>query len=162
MRHPAVGYVGFTGSTAVGRHIRAVGGLARTQLELGSNSPTIVWRDADLDRALPMIVRAGYRKAGQVCTSVQRLLVHRDRATELAERLGELVRSLGFGDPRDPGTTVGPLISAESAYRARQLLDDALDRGRTCASARHGWRDHQRHLQLPSRSHAVRRGQGQR
>jgi succinate-semialdehyde dehydrogenase/glutarate-semialdehyde dehydrogenase len=134
VRHPAVGYVSFTGSTAVGRHIRAACGLARTQLELGSNSPTLMWRDADLDLALPLIVRAGYRKAGQVCTSVQRLLVHRDIAAQVAERLGELVRSLPFGDPREPGTAVGPLISLASAERATELIDDALANGaRLCA-----------------------------
>jgi acyl-CoA reductase-like NAD-dependent aldehyde dehydrogenase len=131
VRHPAVRYVSFTGSTAVGRHIRAVCGLARTQLELGSNSPTLLWRDADLDLALPLVARAGYRKAGQVCTSVQRLLVHRDIADEVAERLAYLVESLPYGDPRQTGTAVGPMISEESARRAYGLVDDALSRGGT-------------------------------
>nr|MDT0662244.1 aldehyde dehydrogenase family protein [Micromonospora sp. DSM 115978] len=129
VRHPAVRYVSFTGSTEVGRHIRAVSGLARTQLELGSNSPTLLWRDADLDLALPLIVRAGFRKAGQVCTSVQRLLVHRDIAAEATERLAGLVQALEYGDPRRVGTAVGPLISDDSASRARALVDDAADRG---------------------------------
>jgi succinate-semialdehyde dehydrogenase/glutarate-semialdehyde dehydrogenase len=135
VRDPAVGYISFTGSTAAGRHIRAVSGLARTQLELGSNSPTLVWRDADLGLALPLIVQAGYRKAGQVCTSVQRLLVHADVAGEVAERLAELVGALRYGDPRDPGTAVGPVISAESAERAGSLIEDAVGRG---ASVRAG------------------------
>ncbi|GGL09368.1 aldehyde dehydrogenase family protein [Mangrovihabitans endophyticus] len=129
VRHPAVGYVTFTGSTAVGRHIRAVCGLARTQLELGSNSPTLLWRDADLDLALPLVVRAGFRKAGQVCTSVQRLLVHRDLAEEAAGRLAGLVGALHHGDPRDPGTDVGPVISAESGERVAGLLADARSAG---------------------------------
>ncbi|MGC9665408.1 aldehyde dehydrogenase family protein [Planosporangium sp. 12N6] len=129
VRHPAVRYISFTGSTAVGRHIRAVSGLARTQLELGSNSPTLLWRDADLDLALPLVVRAGYRKAGQVCTSVQRLLVHRDIADTVTERLAEMVRALPHGDPRATGTAVGPVISTESAERAQGLIDDAVARG---------------------------------
>ncbi|MEN3309293.1 MAG: hypothetical protein V7603_5495 [Micromonosporaceae bacterium] len=128
-RHPAVRYLSFTGSTEVGRHLRAVCGLARTQLELGSNSPTLLWRDADLDRALPLVIRAGYRKAGQVCTSVQRLLVHRDIAVEVTGRLSDLVRALRSGDPREPGTAVGPVISEESARRAQHLVEDARASG---------------------------------
>jgi acyl-CoA reductase-like NAD-dependent aldehyde dehydrogenase len=129
VRHPAVRYVSFTGSTAVGRHIRSVSGLARTQLELGSNSPTLLWRDADLELALPLVTRAGYRKAGQVCTSVQRLLVHRDIAAEVADRLGALVGALPCGDPRAAGTAVGPVISEESAGRVQGLIEDAIGRG---------------------------------
>lgn len=133
-RHPAVGYVSFTGSTAVGRHIRAVSGLARTQLELGSNSPTLLWRDGDLDLALPMIVTAGYRKAGQVCTSVQRLLVHREIAAEVSERLAGLVRALRYGDPRSPGAAFGPVISEAAAIRAEAMIGDAVSAGARLAA----------------------------
>jgi succinate-semialdehyde dehydrogenase/glutarate-semialdehyde dehydrogenase len=129
VRDPRVRYVTFTGSTEVGRHIRAVSGLARTQLELGSNSPTIVWSDADLDLAARLVAGAGYRKSGQVCTSVQRLIVHRAIAEELVDRLAAQVAGLGFGDPRAASTTVGPLIDAGSADRARALIDDAVGRG---------------------------------
>lgn len=129
VRHPGVRYVTFTGSTAVGRHIRAVSGLARTHLELGSNSPTVLWRDADLDHALPVVVRAGYRKAGQVCTSVQCLLVHEEIADEVTQRLAALVGDLAHGDPRAPGNQVGPLINAEAAGRAEALVADAVGPG---------------------------------
>ncbi len=129
VRHPDVRYITFTGSTAVGRHIRAVSGLARTHLELGSNSPTLLWRDADLDHALPLVVRAGYRKAGQVCTSVQRLLVHETIADEVTARLTALVRAIPYGDPRAPGTQVGPLIGPPAAQRAEDLVKDAVGRG---------------------------------
>jgi len=129
VRHPAVGYVTFTGSTAVGRHIRAVCGLARTQLELGSNSATVLWRDADLDLALPLVTRAGYRKAGQVCTSVQRLLVHGEIADAVADGLAELVGSLAYGDPRAAGAAVGPVITPQSARRAQGLIDEARRNG---------------------------------
>ena len=129
VRHPAVRYVTFTGSTEVGRRIRAACGLARTHLELGSNSPTVIWPDADLDHALPLVVRAGYRKAGQVCTSVQRLLVHERVAAEVAERLAVLVGALRYGDTRQDGVEVGPVISEDSARRAETLLADAVDLG---------------------------------
>ncbi|WP_443073323.1 aldehyde dehydrogenase family protein [Streptomyces sp. NBC_01451] len=105
------------------------GGLARTHLELGSNSPTLLWHDADLDHALPLVVRAGYRKAGQVCTSVQRLLVHETIADEVTERLAALVGDLAYGDPRAPGTQVGPLISTEAAVHAETLVAVAVGHG---------------------------------
>src|SRR5690606_3600294 len=76
LRDERVRFFAFTGSTEVGRGIQAVAGLRRTQMELGSIAFTILCDDADLDAALPKIVNAGYRKAGQVCTSVQLLLVH--------------------------------------------------------------------------------------
>ena len=129
VRDPRVRYVTFTGSTEVGRHIRSVSGLARTQLELGSNSPTIVWSDADLELASRLVAGAGYRKSGQVCTSVQRLIAHRSVADELVDRLASHVAKLGFGDPRAGSTTVGPLIDEGSADRARALIDDAVGHG---------------------------------
>ncbi|MGW1712820.1 aldehyde dehydrogenase family protein [Streptomyces sp. NPDC002156] len=129
IRHPDVRYITFTGSTEVGRHIRAVSGLARTHLELGSNSPTLLWQDADLGHALPLIVRAGYRKAGQVCTSVQRLLVHETITDEVTSRLTTLIGAIPYGDPRAPGTQVGPLISAAAAGRAESLVKDAVGQG---------------------------------
>jgi succinate-semialdehyde dehydrogenase/glutarate-semialdehyde dehydrogenase len=129
VRHPDVRYITFTGSTEVGRHIRAVSGLARTHLELGSNSPTLLWRDADLDHALPLIARAGYRKAGQVCTSVQRLFVHETIADEVTARLTTLVGAIAYGDPRAAGTQVGPLIDTGAARRAQALVEDAVGHG---------------------------------
>ncbi|WP_427918989.1 aldehyde dehydrogenase family protein [Streptomyces sp. cg40] len=129
VRHPDVRYITFTGSTAVGRRIRAVSGLARTHLELGSNSPTLLWRDADLDLALPLLARAGYRKAGQVCTSVQRLFVHETIADEATTRLTALVQTIAYGDPRAAGTQVGPLIDTGAARRAQALVEDAVGHG---------------------------------
>ena len=82
-----VGFYTFTGSTRVGRLIQAAAGLRRTQLELGSIASTIVCADADLDRALPKIANAAFRKAGQVCTSVQRVYVERNAVREVLERL---------------------------------------------------------------------------
>ncbi len=75
-----VRFFAFTGSTEVGRSIQSRAGLRRTQMELGSIACTILCDDAKLDAALPKVVNAGYRKAGQVCTSIQLLLVHRSIA----------------------------------------------------------------------------------
>jgi succinate-semialdehyde dehydrogenase/glutarate-semialdehyde dehydrogenase len=126
---PAVRFFAFTGSTEVGRSIQQRAGLRRTQMELGSIAFTIVGDDANLDQALPKIVAAGFRKAGQVCTSIQTLLVQRERMQEVKARLTELVGELRFGDPRDPATLVGPVISLASAERIERWIDDAVARG---------------------------------
>jgi acyl-CoA reductase-like NAD-dependent aldehyde dehydrogenase len=128
---PAVRFFAFTGSTEVGRSIQQRAGLRRTQMELGSLAFTIVGDDANLDQALPKIVAAGYRKAGQVCTSIQMLLVQRSRMAEVRERLSGLVGELRFGDPHDPSTLVGPVISLAAAQRIEKWIDDAIARGAT-------------------------------
>ncbi|WP_250504716.1 aldehyde dehydrogenase family protein [Caballeronia sp. AZ7_KS35] len=126
---PDVRFFAFTGSTEVGRSIQQRVGLRRTQMELGSIAFTIVDDDANLDAALPKIVAAGFRKAGQVCTSIQMLLVHRKRIGEVETRLAQLVSELRYGDPRDPATLVGPVISVASAERIERWIDDAVSRG---------------------------------
>lgn len=120
----------FTGSTAVGRRIAARAGLARTQLELGSNSASIVASDADVERVAALVANAGYRKSGQVCTSVQRLLVARERLDDLAEALMPRVRDLVAGDPTDPSTHVGPLIDPREAARAESWVREAAESAR--------------------------------
>jgi acyl-CoA reductase-like NAD-dependent aldehyde dehydrogenase len=122
---PRVRFYTFTGSTAVGRRISERAGLARTQLELGANSATIVDAGADAAAVVNAVSRAGYRKAGQVCTSVQRLLVHRREFDEVASRLADRVASLVAGDPHDPNTDVGPLIDPAEADRASDWIAEA-------------------------------------
>lgn len=127
-----VRFFAFTGSTEVGRQIQQAAGLRRTQMELGSIACTIVCEDADLDMALPKIVNAGYRKAGQVCTSVQLLLVHESRQAEVEQRLAKLVQALRYGDPMDPNTFVGPVISEEAARRIETWISEAVASGAQC------------------------------
>lgn len=127
--HPGVRFVTFTGSTAVGRHIRENSGLARTHLELGSNSVSIVAADADLGLVTELVGRAGYRKSGQVCTSVQRILADRSTFAELGELLSAKVATLEAGDPRSPGSDIGPLISPDAALRAHGWIEDARAAG---------------------------------
>jgi succinate-semialdehyde dehydrogenase/glutarate-semialdehyde dehydrogenase len=78
---------------------------------------------------LPKVVNAGYRKAGQVCTSVQLLLVHRSLLAEVEDKLSRMVSDLSFGDPHDPHTFVGPVISEDNAIRIESWIDDALAKG---------------------------------
>jgi len=126
---PAIRFFAFTGSTEVGRAIQQGAGLRRTQMELGSIAFTILTASGNLDVALPKVVNAGYRKAGQVCTSVQILLVQRALLAEVEARLAALVRALPFGDPQDPQTQVGPVISEASAIRIERWIEEALERG---------------------------------
>ncbi|MEP9377539.1 aldehyde dehydrogenase family protein [Aquabacter sp. CN5-332] len=126
-----VRFFAFTGSTEVGRSIQQAAGLRRTQMELGSIAFTILCDDADLDKALPKVAGAGFRKAGQVCTSVQMLLVHRRIADEVARRLTPLVKALNYGDPHDPKTEVGPVISEKEAVRIEAWVEEAVAKGAT-------------------------------
>jgi len=129
LEEPAVNFYAFTGSTQVGRVIQNSAGLRRTQMELGSISHCILCEDADLDVALPKVVNASYRKAGQVCTSIQVLLVQRPLVGEAERRLAELAAALPCGDPADDRTIVGPVISLQSAERIESWIEDAVRRG---------------------------------
>jgi len=135
-----VRFFAFTGSTEVGRSIQSRAGLRRTQMELGSIACTILCDDAKLDSALPKVINAGYRKAGQVCTSIQLLLAHQSIVEEVQQRLAKLVQALPYGDPRDPDTVVGPLISEKEAIRVESWIEEALAKGakRLAGGARHG------------------------
>jgi succinate-semialdehyde dehydrogenase/glutarate-semialdehyde dehydrogenase len=124
-----VRFFAFTGSTEVGRAIQAAAGLRRTQMELGSIAFTILCDDADLDRALPKVINAGYRKAGQVCTSVQILLVQTGIMGTVELRLTEMVAALPYGDPCDAKTVVGPLISENEAIRVDGWIEEAMRKG---------------------------------
>jgi succinate-semialdehyde dehydrogenase/glutarate-semialdehyde dehydrogenase len=130
----------FTGSTAVGRTIQRTIGLRRSQLELGSISSTIVCADADLERAIPRCVGASFRKAGQVCTSVQRLYVERAVLDRFVTALADATSRAQVGDPKDAGTLVGPMISVGEAERAAAWVDEALAAGArlVCGGRREG------------------------
>jgi len=129
IEEPAVRFFAFTGSTEVGRDIQQRAGIRRTQMELGSIAFTVVCADANLDVTLPKVLGAAYRKAGQVCTSIQTLLVERSRMPEVEARLTSMVRELPFGNPHDPRTQVGPVISLESAERIEGWIEQAIARG---------------------------------
>jgi acyl-CoA reductase-like NAD-dependent aldehyde dehydrogenase len=121
----------FTGSVAVGRHIRATVGLRRTVLELGNNSPNIVHRDADLDHAARAIAASGFAYAGQLCISAQRVLVQRDVHDAFVARLAERARALRVGDPALETTDVGPMIDDAAAQRARRVIEQTVAAGAT-------------------------------
>lgn len=125
----AIAFYAFTGSTRVGRLIQQGAGLRKTQLELGSIASTILCADADMDRALPKIANAAFRKAGQVCTSVQILFVEKPALDAVKQGLLQEIGIMPAGDPRDPKTRVGPMISEDQARRAESWIREACTQG---------------------------------
>jgi acyl-CoA reductase-like NAD-dependent aldehyde dehydrogenase len=121
----------FTGSPPVGRGIKARAGLKRVTLELGSNSPTIIEADGDLDKAVSRCVVGSFANSGQVCISVQRIFVHRARYDEFLAKFVAATRQLVIGDPMDRHTDIGPMISRNELERALVWLDEARDLGAT-------------------------------
>jgi len=126
---PRIAFYAFTGSTRVGREIQAAAGLRKTQLELGSIASTIVCEDANIILAIPKILNAGFRKAGQVCTSVQRLYVSRAIAGDFIPQLVAATKQMKFGDPSDSSTIIGPMISQKSTDRAMAWVKEAIANG---------------------------------
>ena len=124
-----VRYFTFTGSTEVGLLVKRCSGIAKTHLELGSSSATIVCADADIELAAELIVRGGYRKAGQVCTSVQRVFPVQAVADVLEEALARRVRQLVASDPRRPESDLGPMIARSECERALGWVQDACAEG---------------------------------
>ncbi|WP_435581553.1 aldehyde dehydrogenase [Amycolatopsis thermoflava] len=126
--HPGVDKVSFTGSTAAGRRIAALCGqdLRRVTLELGGKSAAVILDDADLDLAVQQIRALSLRNTGQACSNKTRIVVSRTRERELLERLTAMVAEMPIGDPADPVTQVGPLVSA----RQRSTVESYFEIGR--------------------------------
>ena len=129
--HPAVRRINFTGSTRVGRIIAetAARHLKRVLLELGGNAPLIVLADADLDRAVAAANFGSFMHQGQICMSTQRIVIDRSVADEFAQKLGDRARSLKVGDPREPGTQIGPLVNEDALKRVTEHVEDAVSKG---------------------------------
>jgi aminomuconate-semialdehyde/2-hydroxymuconate-6-semialdehyde dehydrogenase len=113
--HPGVDLVTFTGESATGRLImaKAAGTLKRCSFELGGKSAAIVMADADLDRAVPGTIDGIFRNQGEVCLAGSRLFVQRPIYDEFCARFVAATQDLVVGDPREPATQVGPLVSPE-------------------------------------------------
>ncbi|NUZ06065.1 aldehyde dehydrogenase family protein [Piscinibacter koreensis] len=124
-----IAFYSFTGSTPVGKSIRDAVGLRPVALELGSIAATLVCADADLDRAATRSVQSAFRRAGQACTSVQRLFVDRAVIDAFVPRFVAAARALKVGDPHDRQNVIGPLISERDAARALAWVDEAIAQG---------------------------------
>ncbi|MEV5481780.1 MULTISPECIES: L-piperidine-6-carboxylate dehydrogenase [Streptomyces] len=128
---PRVALVSATGSTRMGREVgpRVAARFGRSLLELGGNNAAVVAPSADLDLAVQGIVFAAAGTAGQRCTTLRRLIVHRDIADTLLARLTAAYRKLPIGDPFDETTLVGPLISAQALETMQNALTRAQAEG---------------------------------
>ncbi len=129
--HPLVALVSATGSTAMGRQVgpRVAARFGRSLLELGGNNAAIVCPSADLELALRGIAFAAMGTAGQRCTSLRRLIVHESIATPLLNRLKQVYSSVSVGDPREPGTLVGPLIDWRAFDAMQKTLSEVKEAG---------------------------------
>ena len=125
---PDVDVISYTGSTLVGRKIAEVGGrsLKRLNLELGGKTPLIVFDDADVDAALPVLIRAATMMNGQFCATGSRVLVQRSIADTVRERLAAALAAVEVGPADDPNSQLGPLVDAAAATRVDQLVEAAL------------------------------------
>ncbi|RJL34483.1 aldehyde dehydrogenase [Bailinhaonella thermotolerans] len=136
VRHPDVDKVAFTGSTAAGRRIASICGehLKRCTLELGGKSAAIFLDDADLDAAMGWIPPASFMISGQACTLQSRILVSRRRHDEMVDRLVQLARTMKVGDPSDPETWIGPLVSSRQRDRVEGYVRLGVQEGAKIAA----------------------------
>jgi 5-carboxymethyl-2-hydroxymuconic-semialdehyde dehydrogenase len=133
--HPQVQLISFTGETTTGKEIIRNGAqtLKRLSMELGGKSPTIVFEDADLDRALDGAIFQVYSLNGERCTAGSRLLVHQSIYDDFVAKVEARVRSIRVGSPRNPVTEVGPLIHPDHWSRVHSYMDVAREEGATIA-----------------------------
>ncbi|MGF6270599.1 aldehyde dehydrogenase (NAD+) [Lelliottia nimipressuralis] len=130
-RHPDVAKISFTGSTATGKAIlrNAAESFKRVTLELGGKSPTIVLEDADLSQVVPLAIQAGLMNSGQACVAGTRILVPRSRKAECEAALAQAMAAVKSGDPRDPATEVGPMVSEKQWQRVQGYIRKGTEEG---------------------------------
>ncbi|NUT29011.1 MAG: aldehyde dehydrogenase [Streptomyces sp.] len=129
VEHPGVAKIVFTGSTAVGKQVLAKGSalLKRVTLELGGKSPNIVFADADLEAAAAAAPMSFLDNSGQDCCARTRILVQRSAYDRFLELLSPAIEAVTVGDPADPNTDMGPLISKVQLERVRSYVDQGAD-----------------------------------
>jgi acyl-CoA reductase-like NAD-dependent aldehyde dehydrogenase len=123
--HPDIDKVAFTGSTEVGKLIlkASAGNLKRVSLELGGKSPNIVFADANMEQCIPTSLFGFTMLSGQVCCAGTRVFVQRDFHDEFVDKLTKAASTAKAGDPLDPTTTIGPLVSKEQFDRVKGYLE---------------------------------------
>ena len=131
VRSPDVPTISFTGSTATGRQISAAASanLKRVGLELGGKTPLILFEDADLELALPIVVSALIVFSGQFCMTGSRLLVHEHIADRVRRDLAALLEAVKVGPASDPASDMGPIIDKPNVERIDKIVDDAISQG---------------------------------
>ena len=138
--HPDVAKVTFTGSTAVGKTIlrAAADTFKRVTLELGGKGPNIILPDADLDAAIPTVLRMGLANSGQACVAGTRILAPEARLPEILERLKAGAAAIKTGAPGDPAVLVGPMVSQKQWDRVQAYIRLGLEEGATLVAGGEG------------------------
>ncbi|WP_394141652.1 aldehyde dehydrogenase family protein [Cytobacillus oceanisediminis] len=131
VEHPIPRMISFTGSTGVGRHIGELCGrnIKKSVLELGGNNALIVLKDADIQRAVNAAAFGKYMHNGQICMSLNRIIVHRNVYDEFVKRFVDKAESIKVGDPRDKDTLIGPLINRAAIDRLLGQIEEARQQG---------------------------------
>lgn len=133
VEHPVPCFISFTGSTDVGRNVGRIanGGqfIKRVALELGGNSPLVVLDDADIEHAAHAAVVGRFLHQGQICMSVNRIIVDQALYPEFAEQVVARVRQLKVGDPNEPDTVIGPVINQQQLQGLLRKIDNASSAG---------------------------------
>lgn len=129
--NPQVGGISFTGSTVVGRQIAAKAGenLKKACVELGGKDALIVLKDADMERALSSATFGTFMHQGQICMSVERIIVHESIAEEFIERFVEKVKTLNSGDLREMPNVIGPIINQKQLDKIHSQVTEAVEQG---------------------------------
>lgn len=130
-RHKDISKISFTGSTAVGKAIArgAVDTMKRVTLELGGKSPNIILDDADLTKAIPLAVMAGFANSGQACIAGTRILVPESRIDEIRGLVKAMVERVKVGNPSDEDTVIGPMVSKKQYERVQQYIRLGIEGG---------------------------------
>lgn len=126
----------FTGSPQVGWMLKSQAGKKRVVLELGGDAPVLIFDDADLEAAAQRVAYGAFVYAGQVCISVQRILVHADVKDAFVDKLVQATADIVVGDPANDNTISGPLIDDANVARIQSWVDDAEAKGARCLTDR--------------------------
>ena len=131
VRNPDVAKISFTGSVGVGQTIVRDGAatMKRVTLELGGKSPNILLDDADLDKAVPTALAIAFMNSGQACVAGTRLLVPKTRLDEVKRAILAAIRAFPAGDPRDPKTAVGPMVTQKQYERVQSYIRKGIEEG---------------------------------
>jgi len=127
--HPVPSVVSFTGSTATGIRISQHAGIKKLLLELGGNAPLVVLDDADLDYAVDSAVFGSFFNSGQICMIANRVIVDASLHDEFVDRFVAKTRTLTIGDPKDPSTFIGPVISRKQLDSVQEKVTRAVSQG---------------------------------
>ena len=135
---PDVDMVSFTGSTAVGQRIAQAGGgtMKRLLLELGGKGAAVVFEDADINAAITAIGSTWAFHSGQICTAPTRAVIHRSIFDQVVEKLSQFAEALKVGDPLEPDTVVGPVISNAQQQRVLDYIETGRQQGEVVVGGR--------------------------